>query len=70
MACINIPEGANYINKGPGMAVYIKMSGNTHDYWCASEKRWVTFEGAHNPVRKDWSKLAIEPTGLYSPLTK
>lgn len=53
----DLPVGATHIDSGPSTVKWLRISGNTHDYWCEAEKRWITFEGGHNIIRDHWVPL-------------
>lgn len=57
MSIETAPSGANYIDNGPSTCKWLRITEYVHDYWCSVEKRWVTFEGGHNLIRKHWMKL-------------
>jgi len=51
------PDGTTHIDTGPGLTEFLRITDNLHDYWCAAEKRWVTFEGGHNTIHKHWQHV-------------
>lgn len=52
-----IPDDATHIDNGPSIVKFLRIQQHIHDYWCAAEKRWVTFEGGHNRLRDHWTPI-------------
>ncbi len=52
-----MPDGATHIDCGPGNAKWLRITCILHDYWCKTQKRWVTFEGGHNKLRSHWKPI-------------
>lgn len=61
---MTIPEGATHSDDGPGLTKWLRLTPCIHDYWCDAGKQWVTFQGGHNSISKDWNLLKTNNEGL------